>query len=355
MKNIIINSNSRYTSYYFEKIALKNINILNNNINNSNIINKMQYNIRKSIPNIYYSIYLLSNKYDNNFSIHNNYNKLNTSNRINYFNKIINKVAAFNFSSSDNFKTNKIINNNNKDKDKTVTVNKEPPKIEGDIIINSHKQVLIYFDKETLNDKIRFHIPNLAIISLGLAFIIKNPLYITFPAALPVSVFYVVFKIFNYIKKIYDRKNILSRVWLHPSGDEIRIVLSDSLTKGTSEVEMAIGGIYESPNTKEMTYNAEEFPKSYEEYLKPSRVTLLHYWKKYLTIDKQVVYIKKKPVYTNMEVLINILNNKKIEYGKNEAYLLDEEADEYEQIKAIKELMYKYNNKNTKLNSDSKI
>lgn len=285
-------------------------NILNSSIYKDNYLYNNFYT-KKLIHTVQSYTILNNNKYTKFISFNNSYyNKVKKDNDINNYDKIDLKSLY---------------------------------KLEGTLIINNKKHVLIYFNKETINDKLRFHLPNSFVIAGLIIFIAKNPLYISFPAALPIAVFYTFYKVLNYIRRIYDRKNILTRVWYNPFKEELTLILSNNIKKVKKEIDIPINSIYNGNSLKHLSLNYDEFPKSYEEYEKKLNQTLFRYWKKYLTIDKDAIYVKKSPIFCNKRVLIDLLNRKKVELGKNESYLLDENASEVKQIDAIRKLINQTN------------
>lgn len=216
-----------------------------------------------------------------------------------------------------------------------VNTSNDSVKLEGNLIINQEKEILIYFDKSTLSDKLRFHIPKLSVLSaLGL-FAAKNPLYLSLPAALPVVVFYLAYKILMYLLLIIQRKSIVYQIWLDRSSEYIRIIYNKSIRN--SEKEELVINLDNIPtditNVGSESLHYEDFPLSNSKNKSP---TIFQYWRKAVSTDKQYIILKKSPLYSKLPVLIEVLNNRKVELGVNTAYELNLSASEAEQLKAIK-------------------
>ena len=62
------------------------------------------------------------------------------------------------------------------------------------IVINNNEEILLYYSKEPVLNSIMFHFKYATILTLLVTFIRTNPLYLTFPAALPISAFYFMYK-----------------------------------------------------------------------------------------------------------------------------------------------------------------
>lgn len=214
--------------------------------------------------------------------------------------------------------------------------------IEGDLIINSNKDILLYYSKIPLLNKLSFHIPKLSIISAHLLFLIKNPLYLTFPAALPIVAISIMIYLIKYYANLIHRRNIVSEIWINRTGENLKI----SYSKHSFFNKEKFTEINTSEMIKEKSFNIpsnilsinDSFPLTYNDYIK-SNINYLKYWKKYLTNEKEYILIYKFPIYQRIDILIEIFNMKNIQYGKNNVYLLNENSNEYEKFSALRSLI----------------
>ena len=95
--------------------------------------------------------------------------------------------------------------NKSKDEKKINHKDNEFTNINVDIVINNNEEILLYFSKEPILNSIMFHFKYATILSLLVAFIRANPLYLTFPAALPISGFYLMYNFVESFLRLYDR------------------------------------------------------------------------------------------------------------------------------------------------------
>jgi len=214
--------------------------------------------------------------------------------------------------------------------------------IEGDLIINTNRDILLFYSKTPLLNKLSFHVPKLSILTAHVLFLIKNPLYLTFPAALPIVALSMMIYLLKYYANLNNRRNIVNEIWISRTGEDLKFSYSKiSLFKKKEYSEVHISELI-----KEKLYNIpsnilsinDSFPSTYSEYTK-SNIGYLKYWKKYLTNEKAFILIYKFPIYQRFDILIEIFNSKSIQYGKNNVYLLNQDSNEYEKHNALRTLI----------------
>ena len=215
--------------------------------------------------------------------------------------------------------------------------------LDGDLIINKNKEVLLYLTKVPFIDKIKFHASKLSVLTGLFIFISKNPLYLTLPVALPIAVYTFAYLFIKYFLKIRERSCTVKEIWLDKTGKEIKVLLVKTLRHGKLEVNLPISSIYTNPNTHLLpSLNYSHFPLSSNNL---DEKDLFTYWKKIYSIDKKYFIIHKYPIYDRFEVLFKVLNGKEVTYGKNTVYLIDSEINDSQLEKVIKELSEEFKKK----------
>lgn len=188
--------------------------------------------------------------------------------------------------------------------------------IKSDIVINNSEEILLYYSKEPLFNAFFFHFKYTTIISLLVYFIRTNPLYLSFPAALPISAFYLFYKIGQYVLKLKDRNHIVTEIWIDKINEELVLVFDNNILKrniSSGKVERVSIKSITDKHMANNYYFKNKLPYTIEEFDKKENINLYKYWTKYYSVEKDYFSIYKWPIYNKYENLLDIIyRHKKI-------------------------------------------
>lgn len=211
--------------------------------------------------------------------------------------------------------------NKSKDEKKINHKDNEFTNINDDIVINNNEEILLYFSKEPILNSIMFHFKYATILSLLVAFIRANPLYLTFPAALPISAFYLMYKFVQYLLRLKDRKHIISEIWIDKINEELVLVYKNNFLKRSGNEEnkerVPVKSITDKHQDKNY-YFRNKLPFTIDEMGKKENNNLYKYYTKFYSVEKDYFSIYKWPIYQKYENLLDIVyRQKKINISLN--------------------------------------
>lgn len=210
----------------------------------------------------------------------------------------------------------------------------------GEIIANSRKEILLYYNKLPIYVNLVSHSIYIVPISILFAILKTNPFYMTLPAVLPVSAFSLLFLLMKYFQRIKQRKNIIEEIWLDKSGLEIRVVYSNrqyrSLRDTTSEISFPIEYLRTPPNLtkdKYQQFSGDLFPEDTDDDF--SNKNLNWFWRKYYSANWNYFLIYKYPVYAEFQILAKVFQGYRIEFSKRLVSVIDTERTTSEVIRTL--------------------
>ena len=182
--------------------------------------------------------------------------------------------------------------------------------LKSDIVINNNEEILLYYSKEPLFNSFFFHFKYTTIISLLVYFIRTNPLFLSFPAALPISAFFLCYKIGQYVLKLKDRKHIVTEIWIDKINEELVLVFDNNILKRN-----IVSGKVERVSIKSITdkhmannyYFRNKLPYTINDFNKNENINLYKYWTKYYSVEKDYFSIYKWPIYNKYENLLDVI------------------------------------------------
>ena len=193
------------------------------------------------------------------------------------------------------------------------------------ILVNTNKEILLYYSKIPFFYTFFFHLKYQSILLCLLSFVKHNPLYIIFPAAMPIAVFSIPLLLIKYLTKLKERKSVVNEVWLDRNGQELVIKYKESLfrvKKSSTENELlTINSIKNLPNQEAKgRFGVDPFPddSSNASYLDNFQL----FWKKYYNYSKYLI-LYKYPIYIDFSTLVEALNGSNIHIPDNiDVYLI---------------------------------
>lgn len=191
--------------------------------------------------------------------------------------------------------------------------------LQGEIIMNEEKEILLYLAKYPIVEQIFHHTPRLCLLTSMALFIVKNPLYLKLPVALPIVTFSFFIYLFKYLYGVSRRSHIIDQIWLSKDGKNVRFVFKQGLRIKKEDIEMTIQDIF---NVKSIThpelYKYEQDNNDLDE-----KKLAGNFFFKYITGDKEYILLNKSPFYANFEILKEIFDNKEIKFDSNEILYVD--------------------------------
>lgn len=216
--------------------------------------------------------------------------------------------------------------------------------LEGNLIVNTNKEILLYFSKTNYSEKLMFFLRKSVILASFVVFIAKNPLYLVFPASIPIAMFSFWIYLFSFLYKINQRRNIVKEIWLDRNGEELKVYLTPNLRAAENFRVIQIKTIYNlSLNPNSTSLGFEDYPAEGVACSTKKDETLFKYWRKVYSIDKKYLLISKKPVYSRFDILDKVFEGKKVEFGRNTVYLLENDLSDAVKSKAISSVISESN------------
>ena len=206
------------------------------------------------------------------------------------------------------------------------------------IVVNQHKQVLIYYSILPLSNFIKFHFSRAALVLGLISFIKSNPLYLIFPAAMPIAGFSLALSMFMYIYDLRKRKLIASEIWYDFENQELIVKMRSSMRKLLKNQVIIIP--IDSIDLRGRENDLFSFPSN----LKFSNTNLYDYWNVWYSIDKKKFLLYKYPIYQRFFDLSDLLEKiiLKVDFSRSVIVKNTKEFDEFfrvenENLKTISE------------------
>jgi len=206
-----------------------------------------------------------------------------------------------------------------------------------DHAIVKNKEILLYYCDLPLLHTFKFHFFNLFSLFSFAAFIKINPLYLTFPAGLPIATFGFMYCALRYTTKMKHRKDIVEQIWYDQETSEIKIIFAKSLSpfKKERDISVTLDKIFPSSIIYRVKKNykiwsEDVFPTTSSEIIKTKSSNLFNFWTKTFSPEKKFLMLYKFPQYFRINELLDVFNSKKLEidYNNENLKLVEISSDE---------------------------
>lgn len=186
------------------------------------------------------------------------------------------------------------------------------------IVYNENNEILLYLSELPISNVIFTHLPYIVSLSILGIFIKFNPLYLSFPAALPIMTFMFPIVLLKYLKLLKMRKKIIKEIWLDKTGKELILKFRSKSNniksdKKDSTLLYPISNILVVNSEKKGIVHSDRFPTSIDNI---SYDNFHVFWTKYFSISKYML-IYKYPYFCNFRSLIDALNGNNITINKD--------------------------------------
>ena len=227
---------------------------------------------------------------------------------------------------NENFNKNKAINNTTNNIDFTNISNSKSNNkdnkviFEGDLIMNEKKEILLYLAKFPFLEQNFFHFPRIGLLASMLIFIIKNPLYLKLPVALPIVTFSFFIYGFKYLYALSRRSHIIDQIWLSKDGKNIKFVFKKGIRTKKEDITLNILDIF---NVKTIT-NPELYKYDQDNTNLDEKKLIGNFFFKYITGDKDFILLHRTPLYSKFDILSEIFDNKEVKFVSNGISYIDD-------------------------------